>query len=197
MALTDIVEQELLATLDGSGDPQAVLDRYADSKGPLYPAVARATAQATARFGDARGKLREAQARLQATEAQARDAEKRAVQAKRQAATADKRLASPDAALARRQSLLDRADALQAAGFDAAALARLVEALGAGAQAEGKPVAEVVSAFLDAAADWRTLAELRGKVAEAKKAAEDAERQARGSRPKPSSRTGRSTRAGG
>ncbi len=79
----------------------------------------------------------------------------------------------------KRQALLDRAAALRAAGFDAAALARLGETLGAAAQAGGKSAADVVAAFLDAAADWRTLAELRGQVAEAKEAIQDAERQAR------------------
>ncbi len=51
MPLTDLIQEELLATLDGAGDPQAVLDRHAGSKGPLYAALARATAEAPARFG--------------------------------------------------------------------------------------------------------------------------------------------------
>ena len=59
MPLTDLIEEELLATLDGKEDPQAVLDRHAGSKGPLYAALARVTVQATARFGEVRGKLRE------------------------------------------------------------------------------------------------------------------------------------------
>ena len=179
MPLTDIIEEELLATLDGEGDPQAVLARHAGSKGPLYAALARSTVQATARFGEVRGKLREAQARIQATEAQTRDAEKRTGQAKREVASAEKRRAAAEADLARRQTLLDRAEGLAAAGFDAAALSRLREALAAAAQAQGKPAAEVVTAFLEAAADWRALAELRLRVAEAEKAAQAAERQAR------------------
>ena len=179
MALTDIIEEELLATLDGGADPQAVMNRYAGSKGPLYAALARATAEATVRFGEVRGKLRDAQSRRQATEAQAKDAEKRATEAGRRAASAEKRLASAGVALQKRQAMLDRADALQAAGFDAAALARLGEILGAAAQAGGKPVADVVGSFLDAAGNWRTLAELRGRIAGAEKAAQDAEQQAR------------------
>ena len=43
MPLTDIIEAELLGTVDGAEDPQAVLDRHAGSKGPLYAALARAT----------------------------------------------------------------------------------------------------------------------------------------------------------
>jgi hypothetical protein len=171
--LTDLIEQELLATLDGEGDPQAVLDRHAASKGPLYAALARATAQATARFAEVRGKLRESQARGRAAAAQASDAEKRAGLAERRASAAEKRLASAEGALAQRQALVGRADALRGAGFDGDALRRLGEALGGAAQAEGKPTAEVVAHFLDAAADGRRLAELRAQVA----AAED---QARG-----------------
>ena len=179
LPLTDIIEEELLATLDGDGDPQAVLDRHAGSKGPLYAALARATAEATVRFGEVRGKLRDAQSRRQATEAQAKDAEKRATEAGRRAASAEKRLASAGVALQKRQALLDRAAALQAAGFDAAALGRLSDALTDAAQAEGKPIAEVVAAFLEAAGNWRRLAELRGQVADAEKAGKEADRQAR------------------
>ncbi len=175
MPLTHIIEQELLATLDGEGDPQAVLDRHAGSKGPLYAALARATAAATARFGEVRGKLREIQARLRETEKGATEAEKRATQAERRASAAEKRLAFAEKAVAERQALLDRADALQVAGFDADALARLGEVLFGAAQVEGQPTEEVVSAFLDAAADWRRLAELRAQVAAAEKGAQQAE----------------------
>jgi hypothetical protein len=171
LPLTDLIEQELLATLDGEGDPDAVLSRHAGSKGPLYAALARATAAATARFGEVRDKLREAQARLRDTEKSATEAEKRASQTERRASAAEKRLASAESALAERQVLLDRADALRAAGFEADALARLGEALAGAAQAEEKPAAEVVAAFLNTAADWRRLAELRAQVAAAEEKA--------------------------
>ncbi len=175
MPLTDIIEEELLATLDAEGDPQAVLDRHAGSKGPLYAALARATVAATARFGEMRGKLREAQARCRESEGQAKESERRAVQAQRRASAAEERLAAMESALAQRQALLARADALAAAGFDENALARLGEALDGATQAEGKPAAEVVAAFLDAAADWRHLAELRTQVAAAEDRAQQAE----------------------
>lgn len=113
---------------------------------------------------------------LQATESRVADVEQPAVQAKREVAAAEKRRAPAQADIARRQMLIDRADALQAPGFDAAALARLAEVLGACAQAQGKPVAEVVDAFLAAAADGRTLGELGGRIAGTEKAAEDGER---------------------
>ena len=170
--LTDLIEEELLATLDGEGDPQAILARHAGSKGPLYAAVARATAVATGRFGEVRGKLRDAQARLRTAEAQATDADQRAAQAERRASAAEKRLASAEAALADRQGLIARADALRTAGFDEDALVRLGDALAGAAKAAGKPAAEVVPAFLDAAVGWRHLAELRAQVAAAEQQAQ-------------------------
>ncbi len=82
----------------------------------------------------------------------------------------EKRLASAEAALADRQGLIARADALRPAGFG--------EILAGSAQAEEKLATEVVPAFLDAAADWRRLAELRAQVAAADQQAQDAQRQA-------------------
>jgi hypothetical protein len=108
----------------------------------------------------------------------ARDAQHRAAEAERRAGAAEQRLATAEAALAQRQGLLQRAGALHAAGFDEQALARLAEALAGAAQAEGRPAAEIVAAFLQAAADWRRLAELRAQVAAAEQQAGQAERQA-------------------
>ena len=177
--LTDIIEQDLLATLAGDGDPQAVLDRHAGSKGPLYLALARATAQATDRLADVRTQLHDAQAHCRDADEHANQSEKRATQADRRALSAEKRLVSAEAALRKRQALLDRADALQATGFDADALGLLGNALGAAARAEDKPTTEVVAAFLTAAEDWRRLTELRVQVATVEKQAEEAEQRAR------------------
>jgi len=177
--LTDLIEQDLLATLDGEGDPQAVLDRHAGSKGPLYAALARATTAATSRFAEVRGKLRDAQARLRDAEHTAAESQKRGGQAERRASTAEKRAASAESALAERQGLLARADELHAAGFDAEALGRLARALAA-ASAEDKPAAEGVSGFLDAAADWRRLGDLRAQVAAAEERARETEAACRG-----------------
>jgi chromosome segregation ATPase len=109
----------------------------------------------------------------------ARDAQHRAAEAERRAGAAEQRLATAEAALAQRQGLLQRAEVLRAAGFEEDALARLAEALAGAAQAEGRPTAEVVGAFLEAAADWRILAELRSQVAAARQQAEEAEAQAK------------------
>lgn len=84
------------------------------------------------------------------------------------------RMASVETTVAQRQALLDRANALQAAGFGDDALTRLGEVLAGASQVEGKPTAEVVPAFLDAAADRRRLGELRGQGAVAENAAQEA-----------------------
>ena len=173
--LTDIIEQDLLATLAGDGDPQAVLDRHAGSKGPLYVALARATAQATAGFAEVWGRVREAQAHRKDAEEHAKESEKRAREAERRASAAEKRLAAAEAGLCERQALLERADALRAGGFDDATLTKLGEVLAGAAQAEGKPTAQAVAGFLDAATDWRQLAELRAQVVAAEEKARETE----------------------
>lgn len=171
MALTDVIEAELLATLDGDGDPQVVLDRFAGSKGPLYTALARATAQAAERFAAVRTKLRDAQDRRRQAEGHARECEERAEKAERLLASSEQRLSSAERVLARHQALLDRADELHAAGFGEESLSRLGEVLQAAAMAEGKSTADTVTAFLDAAADWSRLAELRAGISAAEKRA--------------------------
>ena len=119
------------------------------SKGPLYLALARATAQAAGRFAEIRTQLHDAQAHCRDADEHASQSEKRATQADRHALTAEKRLASAEAAVAERQALLGRADALCAAGFDDDARGRLGEVRADAAQAEGKPTANGVAGFLD------------------------------------------------
>jgi len=151
--LTDLIEQDLLATLDGTGDPRAVQDGHAGSKGPLYAALARATGTATLRFAEVRGKLREAGAHLREATATEKESEARAAQAEHRAAGAEKRLAAAESALAQRQTLLARADGLTAAGFAAAHLDALGGLLGAVAEREGLRPADPVARFLAAAQD--------------------------------------------
>jgi chromosome segregation ATPase len=179
MPLTDVIEAELLATLEGDGEPQSVLDKFSASKGPLYAAIARATAKATTRFAEVCSKVRDTRAHLRDAEAQATDAEKRAREAERRAKAAEKRLAEVTQARERDRPLLDAAEALRADGFDDAALGRLRSALLAVAQAEGTRPADAVGRFLDAAADAEHLAAARRQAAEATAQALKAEKDAR------------------
>ena len=139
MALTDLIEADLLATLDGGADPQTVLDRYAGSKGPLYAALARVTAKATERFREARENLRALEARRKAAAERAEADEDRARKAERLAVEAEKRLKEAADALLRHQALLDQAQALRDAGFDEASLAALARVFAQVAKAEGTP----------------------------------------------------------
>ena len=175
MALTDIIEADLLATLAADSDPQAVLDRYAGSKGPLYAALARATVQATGRFVETRQKLRDAQARRRTAEDEAGAAEKRADQVERRAKAADKRLAEATTALQAQQDLLDRATALRDAGFDDGSLIALARAFTQVAQTAGITPAEAVARFLEAATDFEGIATFERQAADAEARAKNAE----------------------
>ena len=68
MALTDVITQELLAAFDTGTDPQPILARYSGSKGPLYAALARATAAATTRLQTVMADAQAAEARRTAAE---------------------------------------------------------------------------------------------------------------------------------
>lgn len=152
MALTVLIAQELLATLDTETDPQAVLRRYAGSKGPLYAALARATAQATARFGALRARWLQTQAQVQEGEKAAAASEQRASQAARRLQAAERDLARVVAEVERQQPLLDAAVA----------------------QAESVPPAEAAARFIQAATDYAELARFRQQVDEAEKRAKEA-----------------------
>ena len=183
MALTDLIEQELLATLRGDGDPKAVLERYAGSKGPLYAALARATAKATAVFTDARRRLREAEARRLSIEGEVIAAENRAAQADRRVKAAERQASVASSRVAAHQGLLQRVQDLTGAGFDEDALTTLGETLARAAKADETTPAEAVRAFLAAAADFAAIADLKREAREAEgraRAAEaDAERRER------------------
>lgn len=186
MALTDLIQWELLATLRGDGDPKAVLERYAGSKGPLYAALARATAKATAAFTDASRRLREAEARRLSIEGEAIAAEKRAAQADRRVKAAERQASDASSRVAAHQGLLQRVQDLMAAGFDEAALTTLGETLARVAKADGTTRAEAVRAFLAATADFAAIADLKREAREAedrgRTAEADAERRERGAK---------------
>jgi len=175
LALTDLIEADLLATLDGSRDPQAVLDRYAGSKGPLYAALARATAKATERFRQARENLRTLEARRKAAAERAEAEEERANKAERRAVEAEKRLKQTTDALLGQQALLDQAQALRDAGFDDASLADLARIFANVSKVEGATPAEAVARFLKAASDFEGIAGFERRAREAEERAKKAE----------------------
>lgn len=176
MALTDLIEADLLATLDGTGDPQAVLARYAGSKGPFYAALARATAQAAERFTGIRDRWVTTRAQLQVSENALADAEVRAQRVERRVRAAEKQLTRATATLARQHALLDQAQALRDGGFDEASLTALTRVL---AQVDGTTPAEAVAQFLQAATDFGGLTTFARRAHDAEARAEQAEAAAR------------------
>ncbi len=175
MALTDLIEADLLATLDGTGDPQAVLARYAGSKGPLYTALARPAEQ----FVGLRDRWVTTQGKLQDGERAVADAEDRAKKAERRAADAEKRLKAATTALVPQQGLLDQAQSLRDAGLDTGSLTALTRVFAQVAQSDGITPAKAAVRFLQAATDFEGLAGFERQVREAETRAKKAEADAR------------------
>lgn len=125
MALTDVITDELLKTLETDTDPQTVVARYAGSRGPLYGALARATRDATARYATLQQRVTRARTRVIASEHRAQEAEARAGRTEDAAQAAEHRLAVIQATLAQHQGTVQQVKALAAAGWATDALATL------------------------------------------------------------------------
>lgn len=178
MALTELIEQELLATLDGGTDPQEIMRRYSGSKGPLYAALAKATAEATRRFTVERQRLQETQGRRKRAEELSVEAGRLAKEGERQQKAAQKELERLGAAIQVRQGLLDRANGLREVGFDADSLAALGRTFAQVAKATGDAPAKAVARFLKMAGDFESVVAFEGKLREAEERAKKAETEA-------------------
>ncbi len=125
MALTDVITDELLKTLETDTDPQTILARYRGSKGPLYAALARATAEATTRLQTAVADAQAAEARRDADD-QARVAVTRETAAARRSLQAVTRQhAALTQTLDAQHARLAALQALQDAGWEGESLAAL------------------------------------------------------------------------
>lgn len=148
MALTDVITEELLRTLETDTDPETVLTRYRASKGPLYGALARATREASTRYATLRQRMTRAHTRVTASEQRAQAAEVRARRAEDAAQAAAQRLAASEATLARNQESLRQVKALAAAGWTTDALATLTRLFTRETAENGQPVADAVARCL-------------------------------------------------
>ena len=148
MALSDVITDELLRTLETDTDPETVLTRYRGSKGPLYGALARATRDATARYATLHQRLTRARTRVTASEQRAQAAEARARRAEDAAQAAEQRLAASEATLARNQESLRQVKALAAAGWTADALATLTRLFTRETAVSAQPVSDAVARCL-------------------------------------------------
>lgn len=178
LALTDLIERDLLAALDGASPVDDVLHRYAGSKGPLYAALARATAAASERLSLMQAELDQGRQEVSALAGKTRDEAGRSHKARREAMAAEAQLRKLRAALEHETALLGEAQRLRAAGFDEASLAALSAVFSRAAQAQGAATAEIAGRFVSAAQAVSDLPGLERAVAEAQARAQAAEAKA-------------------
>ena len=175
MALTDVITNELLRTLETDTDPETVLTRYRASKGPLYGALARATRDASARYATLRQRMTRAHARVTASEQRAQAAEARAHRTEGAVQAAEHRLAAMQATLARHQDAWQQVKTLAGAGWTADALASLTRLFTRETAENGQPVSDAVARCLAVIQTATDLAAAEQHVRTAQDAAREAE----------------------
>lgn len=157
-ALTDVIQAELISALQSGADVEDVLRRYAGSKGPLYAALARATAQATEDLGAVQTRLRGARSQAKAEADRASAAGSQANEADKRARLAEGRLAKAEMALRKSEGSLAAVATLEAQGLDAKTLSRLGDVLAEASKMSGASPAAVVADLLKAAEAHRDVA---------------------------------------
>ena len=150
MSITETIEAELLQALEGSGEPGAVIARYSGSKGPLYSALARATAKAVTELAAIQQQLAKVRGRLAQAQREADTAESREHRAQDAAAAAEARLRNLAERVAHAEGVLQQAEALRAQGCDGEVLAALANLISAVAGGDGITPAEAVTRLLEA-----------------------------------------------
>ncbi len=125
MALTDVITQELLAAFDTGTDPQPILARYSGSKGPLYAALARATAAATTRLQTVMADAQAAEARRTAAEQAQAAATRDTAAARRSLQAVTRQHTALTQTLEAQHARLAVLQALQDAGWEGESLAAL------------------------------------------------------------------------
>ncbi len=150
MSLTETIEAELLHTLEGGGEPGEVIARYSGSKGPLYSALARATARGSVELARIRQQLAEVRGHLAQAQRDAATAESRGHKAQVVAAAAEARTSELAEAVAHAERVLRQAEALRAQGCGDETLAAIGRLIAAVADGDGIPPAEAVTRLLEA-----------------------------------------------
>lgn len=150
MSLTETIEAELLQTLEGSGEPGEVITRYSGSKGPLYSALARATAKGSVELARIRQQLAEVRGHLAQAQRDAATAESKGHKAQDVADAAEARLRDLAGGVAQAEQVLRQAEALRAQGCGEETLAAIGRLIAAVADGEGIPPEEAVTRLLAA-----------------------------------------------
>lgn len=168
MALTAIIEEDLLAALENGTDPESVLHRYQASKGPLYAALARATATAHEQFDDIAQAIETATRERDALQSDVQALADHRAQLQADIMTATSQLASLQTQVDRHQASLNDLRRLGQQGFDPTTLnqfARLVQEMAATTQ---QTPGDTVRQFFTHVQDYAQLVQLHRQVAEAK-----------------------------
>ncbi len=174
MALTAIIEEELLAALETGTDPEAVMHRYQASKGPLYAALARATATAREQFDEVRMELESATQELETLQSQAQTMTDHIAQLQADKAKVTAQKAALQHQIDQQQASLNTLHQLRQQGFDPTTLhqfTRLVQEMAVTTQQTPQ---DTVRQFLAHVQDYAQLVQLPRQVAEAEQRAQAA-----------------------
>ena len=175
--LTETIAQELLAAADEPSRLDAVLRQYGHSKGPLYHALAQATALLTERLTGLSHESKEAEKECRERQQHLRVAEQELASMEQGWATKAQELTAIDERLQERQELLDQANKLACLGFGLTELSRLRDLLAQVAASQGAPPEEGVAQFFHTVERYERIVslDLEANRAEAKTAQARAE----------------------
>lgn len=158
--LTQTITNELLEAMDDPGEMQAVLHKHANSKGPLYIALAKATNTLVTDVTTLLGNRKEAEKKLQEQQQHVEAVTKTLANLQEQVALKTGEQAAQDTKIEERKTLLDRADSLAALGFGADELSQLNAVLTKLAASQGEKKAAVVSLFFQLLGQYQDMISL-------------------------------------
>ena len=174
MALTAIIEEELLATIGTDTDPEAVIHRYHASKGPLYTALARATATAQDQFDEVAKELESATQALETLQSQARALTGQIAQLQADKAEVTAQQSALQSQVDRHQASLNALRRLGQHGFDPATLDQFACLVQNMATTTQQPPMATVRQFFAHVQDYAHLVQLPRQVANAEQHAQAA-----------------------
>lgn len=147
VTLTEKITQQLLDAADDPAGLEAVFQQHGHSKGPLYSALAQATATLKDRFPDLAQKCKGAETECQEYRQQGKEAKEGLTSLEEARAAKAKELAELEEKAEEKKELLKRARALTEMGFGSDELSRLHGLLAQVAATTGNKSREAVALF--------------------------------------------------
>lgn len=147
MTRTEQIAQELLDAVDRPDQVDAVLARHVGSKGPLYAALARATATLKEQLPGLAQKAKEAQDQCRTRQEQVKVFDREVASRRQQRGALAKEIVKTEAKLKENRDLLGQVARLKAQGFGPDELARLHDVLAQVAAAKGAAPEDGVAQF--------------------------------------------------